>query len=116
MVSLRLVRRHTIPDPWGSIALYAGGIAAGISLVKCLSICRVIFQRTQDPFRWWLGLALASGAPIGFFAGIAEGALNNFYHSVPSFRLAFLLGLLGVFLYWRGIPLRDKDVQLLPPQ
>ena len=51
-----------------------------------------------------------------FFAGIAEGALNNFYHSVPSFPLAFLLESSGVFLYWSGIPLRDKDVQLLPPQ
>jgi len=104
------------PDPWGSIALYASGISAGIFLVSCLSICSVIFQRTQDSFWWWLGLALAFGAPMEFFAGIAAGALNNFYHSVPSFPLAFLLGSLGVFLYWRGIPLRDKDVQLLPPQ
>jgi len=88
------------PDPWGTIALYAGGIAAGIF--------RVIFHRTQDSFWWWLGLPLAFGAPMEFFAGISEGSFNNFYHSVPFSPLAFLLGALGVFLYWRWIPRRRK--------
>ena len=104
------------PDPWGSIALYAGGLAAGIFLVSCLGISRVVFLRTQDSFWWWLGLPLAFGAPMEFFAGISEGAFNNFYHSVPFFPLAFLLGASGVFLYWRAVPLRPNGVQVPPPQ
>ena len=50
-----------------------------------------------------------------FFAGIAEGALNNFYHSVPSFPLAFLLGSLGVFLYRRGIRFVTKTFSYCHP-
>ena len=96
------------PDPWGTIALYAGGVFAGCFLLSCLSICVRLFHQTQDSFWWWLGLPLAFGAPMEFFAGISEGAFNNFYHSVPFFPLAFLLGALGVFLYWQWIPRRRK--------
>lgn len=93
-------------DPWGTIALYGGGVTTGFILALLLLVVIQRFRQTHNPFWWGCGAAISWGFPMEFAAGIVEGAFNEFYGDAGFFLLALLAGLIGVALYWRTVPFR----------
>ena len=96
-------------EPWGTISLYMGGLVAALFLATCLALIIWRFRPSNSVFWWSACLPLAFGAPAELFAGIAEGSLNDFYNgSLLFFVWDVLIGLLGIWLYWRMVP-RPQD-------
>ena len=92
-------------EPWGTISLYMGGLVAALFLATCLALIIWRFRPSNSVFWWSACLPLAFGAPAELFAGIAEGSLNDFYNgSLLFFVWDVLIGLLGIWLYWRMVP------------
>ena len=86
------------PDPWGTIALYSGGLGAGLLLASCLSLTIWRYRQRDDWFWWWLSAPLAFGTPTVLFTGISEGGFNDFYGSTLFSLLTFGIGIIGVIL------------------
>ena len=79
------------PDPWGTIALFAGGLTASLFLTVCLWCVIWRIRNMKNLFWWFLGIPLAFTAPLQFGAGILEGAANDIYANQSS-----LIGSIGV--------------------
>ena len=89
------------PAPWGTVALFAGGLTASLFLIACLSCVIWRLRYIKNPFWWFLGAPLAFIAPLQFAAGILEGAANHL--NIPAFfvPVALFTGVMAVALYWR---------------
>ena len=98
------------PEPWGTITFYSGGLGAGALLAVLLTLAIRLLILTRNSFWKWLGAPMAFGLPMEAFAGICEGAFNDYYSSGALFLgPAFLIGLIGVGSYWRIVPVPPEN-------
>ena len=91
------------PEPWGIIALYAGGLGASAFLILLLVLVIRHSFRTWDPFWRWLGVPLAFGVLAEVFAGITEGAFIEFYLTGWFYVAMVEFAMLGVIVYLRFV-------------
>ena len=91
------------PEPWATIAPYAGGIGASAFLALLLTLVIRHSLRTWDPFWRWLGAPLSFGVAAEAFAGIFEGAFIEFYRSGLFYLIMFVFATMGVIVYLRFV-------------
>ena len=97
------------PEPWGIIALYAGGLgASGFLTLLLVLVIRHSF-RTWDPFWRWLGAPLAFGVLAEAFAGIFEGGTDELYGTGLFYLVTFVFAILGVVVYVRFVINPEKS-------